>query len=140
MGLSVRKNLGGLTGKEDNIQEEPTIFRTKPLLQMRTKITEKKEMGKRKHNVGESEPVSKRRKTEEKKEVEARTKVEEAPKMVRLTMASLRPNMNMFKMYNVKATPEAPAVKKEQNFSKIKKEEKVPVFGVSSQIETIILF
>ena len=132
MGLSVRKNLGGLTGKEDNIQEEPTIFRTKPLLQMRTKITE--EMGKRKHNVGESEPVSKRRKTEEKKEVE------EAPKMVRLTMASLRPNMNMFKMYNVKATPEAPAVKKEQNFSKIKKEEKVPVFGMSSQIETIILF
>ena len=132
MGLSVRKNLGGLTGKEDNIQEEPTIFRTKPLLQMRTKITEKE--GKRKHNVGESEPVSKRRKTEEKKEVE------EAPKMVRLTMASLRPNMNMFKMYNVKATPEAPAVKKEQNFSKIKKEEKVPVFGMSSQIETIILF
>ena len=132
MGLSVRKNLGGLTGKEDNIQEEPTIFRTKPLLQMRTKITE--EVGKRKHNVGESEPVSKRRKTEEKKEVE------EAPKMVRLTMASLRPNMNMFKMYNVKATPEAPAVKKEQNFSKIKKEEKVPVFGMSSQIETIILF
>ena len=132
MGLSVRKNLGGLTGKEDNIQEEPTIFRTKPLLQMRTKITEK--VGKRKHNVGESEPVSKRRKTEEKKEVE------EAPKMVRLTMASLRPNMNMFKMYNVKATPEAPAVKKEQNFSKIKKEEKVPVFGMSSQIETIILF
>ena len=132
MGLSVRKNLGGLTGKEDNIQEEPTIFRTKPLLQ--TKITEEKEVGKRKHNVGESEPVSKRRKTEEKKEVE------EAPKMVRLTMASLRPNMNMFKMYNVKATPEAPAVKKEQNFSKIKKEEKVPVFGMSSQIETIILF
>ena len=134
MGLSVRKNLGGLTGKEDNVQEEPTIFRTKPLLQMRTKITEKKEVGKRKHNVGESEPVSKRRKAEEKKEVE------EAPKMVRLTMASLRPNMNMFKMYNVKATPEAPAVKKEQNFSKIKKEEKVPVFGMSSQIETIILF
>ena len=134
MGLSVRKNLGGLTGKEDNIQEEPTIFRTKPLLQMRTKITEKKEVGKRKHNVGESEPVSKRRKTEEKKEGE------EAPKMVRLTMASLRPNMNMFKMYNVKATPEAPAVKKEQNFSKIKREEKVPVFGMSSQIETIILF
>ena len=132
MGLSVRKNLGGLTGKEDNIQEEPTIFRTKPLLQ--TKITEEKEVGKRKHNVGESEPVSKRRKTEEKKEVE------EAPKMVRLTMASLRPNMNMFTMYNVKATPEAPAVKKEQNFSKIKKEEKVPVFGMSSQIETIILF
>ena len=132
MGLSVRKNLGGLTGKEDNIQEEPTIFRTKPLLQMRTKITE---MGKRKHNVGESEPVSKRRKTEEKKEVE------EAPKMVRLTMASLRPNMNMFTMYNsTKETPEAPAVKKEQNFSKIKKEEKVPVFGMSSQIETIILF
>ena len=131
MGLSVRKNLGGLTGKEDNIQEEPTIFRTKPLLQ--TKITEEKEVGKRKHNVGESEPVSKRRKTEEKKEVE------EAPKMVRLTMASLRPNMNMFKMYNVKATPEAPAVKKEQNFSKIKRE-KVPVFGMSSQIETIILF
>ena len=135
MGLSVRKNLGGLTGKEDNIQEEPTIFRTKPLLQMRTKITEAKEVGKRKHNVGESEPVSKRRKAEEKKEVE------EAPKMVRLTMASLRPNMNMFKMYNsTKETPEAPAVKKEQNFSKIKKEEKVPVFGMSSQIETIILF
>ena len=132
MGLSVRKNLGGLTGKEDNIQEEPTIFRTKPLLQMRTKITEKE--GKRKHNVGESEPVSKRRKAEEKKEVE------EAPKMVRLTMASLRPNMNMFTMYNVKATPEAPAVKKEQNFSKIKKEKKVPGFGMSSQIETIILF
>ena len=135
MGLSVRKNLGGLTGKEDNIQEEPTIFRTKPLLQMRTKITEAKEVGKRKHNVGESEPVSKRRKAEEKKEVE------EAPKMVRLTMASLRPNMNMFKMYNsTKETPEAPAVKKEQNFPKIKKEEKVPVFGMSSQIETIILF
>ena len=131
MGLSVRKNLGGLTGKEDNIQEEPTIFRTKPLLQMRTKMTEKKEVGKRKHNVGESEPVSKRRKAEEKKEVE------ESPKMVRLTMASLRPNMNMFKMYNVKATPEAPAVKKEQNFSKIKREK---VFGMSSQIETIILF
>ena len=131
MGLSVRKNLGGLTGKEDNIQEEPTIFRTKPLLQMRTKITEKE--GKRKHNVGESEPVSKRRKAEEKKEVE------EAPKMVRLTMASLRPKMNMFTMYNVKATPEAPAVKKEQNFSKINKE-KVPGFGMSSQIETIILF
>ena len=62
MGLSVRKNLGGLTGKVENVQEEPTIFKTKPQLQKRSKkITEKKEVAKRNSIEEELRELTKRR-------------------------------------------------------------------------------
>ena len=128
MGLSVKKNLGGLTGKEENVQEEPTISKTKPHLQKRSKkITEKKEVVKRKNLEEELRELTKRRRKTE----------EEEPKMVRLTMSSIRPKLEL-----VKANFEPSAVKRELvvNFSQVKKEN---IFGVASQakqIETIILF
>ena len=135
MGLSVRKNLGGLTGKEENVQEEPIIFRTKPLQQKRTKKTteKKEEVAKRKHIEEELNKLTKRRKVEEVEE----KKVEEVPKMVRLSMTNIRPKLQL-----VDANFVAPAIKREVNFSQVKKE-KVPFFGIASQlkqIETIILF
>ena len=135
MGLSVRKNLGGLTGKEENVQEEPTIFRTKPHQQKRTKKTteKKEEVAKRKHIEEELYKLTKRRKVEEVEE----KKVEEVPKMVRLSMTNIRPKMQI-----VEANFVAPAIKQEVNFSQVKKE-KVHIFGIASQlkqIETIILF
>ena len=129
MGLSVKKNLGGLTGKEENVQEEPTISKTKPHLQKRSKkITERKEAAKRKSIEEElSELTKKRRKTEEEEKV---------PKMVRLTMSNIRAKLEL-----VKANFETPAIKRELvNFSQVKKEK---IFGIASQvkqIETIILF
>ena len=135
MGLSVRKNLGGLTGKEENVQEEPIIFRTKPLQQKRTKKTteKKEEVAKRKHIEEELYKLTKRRKVEEVEE----KKVEEVPKMVRLSMTNIRPKLQL-----VDANFVAPAIKREVNFSQVKKE-KVHIFGIASQlkqIETIILF
>ena len=135
MGLSVRKNLGGLTGKEENVQEEPIIFRTKPLQQKRTKKTteKKEEVAKRKHIEEELNKLTKRRKVEEVEE----KKVEEVPKMVRLSMTNIRPKLQL-----VDANFVAPAIKREVNFSQVKKE-KVHIFGIASQlkqIETIILF
>ena len=130
MGLSVKKNLGGLTGREENVQEEPTISKTKPHLQKRSKkVTEKREVAKRKSIEEELRELTKRRKTEE----------EKVSKMVRLTMKSLRrPKLEL-----VEDIFEAPAVKKESvDFSQVKKE-KVHIFGVASQVkqvETIILF
>ena len=132
MGLSVRKNLGGLTGKVENVQEEPTIFKTKPHLQKKSKkITEKKEVAKRKSIEEELRELTKRRRTEEQEE-------QKVPKMVRLSMKNLRrPKLEL-----VEDIFEAPAVKKETvDFSsQVKKE---TIFGVASQvkqIETIILF
>ena len=135
MGLSVRKNLGGLTGKEENVQEEPTNFRTKPHQQKRTKKTteKKEEVAKRKHIEEELNKLTKRRKVEEVEE----KKVEEVPKMVRLSMTNVRPKLQL-----VDANFVAPAIKREVNFSQVKKE-KVHIFGIASQlkqIETIILF
>ena len=136
MGLSVKKNLGGLTGREENVQEEPTISKTKPHLQKRSKkVTEKREVAKRKSIEEELRELTKRRKTEEEEE-EVEEKV---PKMVRLTMKNLRrPKLEL-----VEDIFEAPAVKKEiVDFSQVKKE-KVHIFGVASQVkqvETIILF
>ena len=135
MGLSVRKNLGGLTGKEENVQEEPIIFRTKPLQQKRTKKTteKKEEVAKRKHIEEELYKLTKRRKVEEVEE----KKVEEVPKMVRISMTNIRPKLQL-----VDANFVAPAIKREVNFSQVKKE-KVHIFGIASQlkqIETIILF
>ena len=135
MGLSVKKNLGGLTGREENVQEEPTISKTKPHLQKRSKkVTEKREVAKRKSIEEELRELTKRRKTEEEEEVE-----EKVPKMVRLTMKNLRrPKLEL-----VEDIFEAPAVKKESvDFSQVKKEN-VHIFGVASQVkqvETIILF
>ena len=133
MGLSVRKNLGGLTGKVENVQEEPTIFKTKPHLQKKSKkITEKKEVAKRKSIEEELRELTKRRRTEEEEEEQ------KVPKMVRLSMKNLRrPKLEL-----VEDIFEAPAVKKETvDFSsQVKKE---TIFGVASQvkqIETIILF
>ena len=132
MGLSVRKNLGGLTGKVENVQEEPTIFKTKPHLQKRSKkITEKKEVAKRKSIEEELRESTKRRRTEEEEE-------QKVPKMVRLSMKNLRqPKLEL-----IEDIFEAPTVKKETvDFSsQVKKE---TIFGVASQvkqIETIILF
>ena len=139
MGLSVRKNLGGLTGKEENVQEEPIICRTKPLKQKRSKkTTEKKEVEKRKLIEEELSELTKRRKVEEveEKKVEEK-KVEVVAKMVRLSMTNIRPKLQL-----IEANFVAPAVKREVNFSQVKKE-KVHIFGIASQvkqIETIILF
>ena len=135
MGLSVRKNLGGLTGKEENVQEEPIIFRTKPLQQKRTKKTteKKEEVAKRKHIEEELNKLTKRRKVEEVEE----KKEEVVPKMVRLSMTNIRPKLQL-----VEANFVAPAIKQKVNFSQDKKE-KVHIFGIASQlkqIETIILF
>ena len=135
MGLSVRKNLGGLTGKEENVQEEPIIFRTKPLQQKRTKKTTetKEEVAKRKHIEEELNKLTKRRKVEEVEE----KKEEVVPKMVRLCMTNIRPKLQL-----VEANFVAPAIKQEVNFLQVKKE-KVHIFGIASQlkqIETIILF
>ena len=140
MGVSVRKNLGGLTGKEENVQEEPIIFRTKPLKQKRSKkTTEKKEVKKRKLIEEELSELTKRRKVEkvEKVEVVEEKKVEVVAKMVRLSMTNIRPKLQL-----IEANFVAPAVKREVNFSQVKKE-KVHIFGITSQvkqIETIILF
>ena len=137
MGLSVRKNLGGLTGKEENVQEEPIICRTKPLKQKRSKkTTEKKEVEKRKLIEEELSELTKRRKVEKVEEVEEK-KVEVVPKMVRLSMTNIRPKLQL-----IEANFVAPALKQEVNFSQVKKE-KVHIFGIASQvkqIETIILF
>ena len=142
MALSVKKNLGCLTGREENIQEEPTIFRTKA---KRTKTLQRKEEAKRKSLEVEVEEtkrkffeevseLSKRvRKTSEVEEQREPEKASSGTKMVKLSMKNLRPKMELV---------EVPLVKREVDDRQVKKEN-VQLFGFASkskQIETIVLF
>ena len=143
--MGVKKNLGCLTGREENIQEEPTMFRTKA---KRTKTLQRKEEeAKRKAlevqlEVEETKrkffeevaELSKRvRKTSEVEEQREPEKASSGTKMVKLSMKNLRPKMELV---------EVPLVKREVDDRQVKKEN-VQLFGFASkskQIETIVLF
>ena len=143
MALTVKKNLGCLTGREENIQEEPTMFRTKA---KRTKTLQRKEEEakrkalevqveetKRKFFEEVSELSKRVRKTSEVEEQREPEKASSGTKMVKLSMKNLRPKMELV---------EVPLVKREVDDRQVKKEN-VQLFGFASkskQIETIVLF
>ena len=131
MALTVKKNLGCLTGREENIQEEPTVFRTKA---KRTKTLQRKEEEAKRKFFEEVSELSKRmRKTSDVEEQREPEKASSGTKMVKLSMKNLRPKMELV---------EVPLVKREVDDRQVKKKN-VQLFGFASkskQIETIVLF